>query len=70
VGHTERDVTDDRCRAVQDIPHRATSRRRIAFRETDHRAGITDFARAGPVVIEGLETGASFAGQPGARESP
>jgi hypothetical protein len=40
----DRDVADDRCRAVQNILHGAESRGRIAFREADHRAGITDFA--------------------------
>jgi DNA-binding CsgD family transcriptional regulator len=35
---------------------------RVAFREADHRAGVTDFARAGPLVIERREPGASLAG--------
>jgi hypothetical protein len=48
------------------IPHRAQSPGRIAFREADHRAGITDLARTGTLVIERLEGGASFAGHAGA----
>ena len=59
----ECDITDDRCCAVQNIGHRAESRGRIAFREADHRAGIADFARAGPVVSESREGGAGFAGR-------
>ena len=62
----ERDVTDDGCRAVQNVLHGDESRRRIAFREADHRAGISRLARAGPLVIEGREGGAGFAGQPNA----
>jgi hypothetical protein len=63
----DRDVTDDRCRAVQNIPYRAERSGRIAFREADHRAGITDFARADPLVIERREAGARFAGPPDTR---
>jgi hypothetical protein len=41
-----REVPDDRCGAVQDIPQRAESRGRIAVGEADHRAGVADFAGA------------------------
>ena len=44
MGLNERDVTDDRYRAVQNILHGGESRGRIAFGEADHRAGITDLA--------------------------
>ena len=37
----DRDVTDNWCRAVQHITHRVEGPGRIAFREADHRAGIT-----------------------------
>ena len=60
----DRDVPDDRCRAVQDVLHRAQGPGRIAFREADHRAGVADLARAGPLVIERRERGAGLAGHP------
>jgi hypothetical protein len=40
----ERDVTDDRSPAIQNILHGGESRGRIAFAEADHRAGTTDLA--------------------------
>jgi hypothetical protein len=49
-------------RALQDIGQRAEGSGRIAFREVDHRAGVTDFARADPLVVERREEGAGFAG--------
>ena len=64
VGLQDREIPDDRCRAVQDIPQRAEGRGRVAFGEADHRAGVTDFAGAGPLVIERRERGAGFAGHP------
>ena len=39
-------------------------RGRAAFGEAEHRAGVTDFAGAGPLVIERRERGAGFAGHP------
>ena len=60
----DREVPDDRCGAVQDVPQRAEGRGRIAFGEADHRAGVADFARAGPLVIERRERGAGLAGHP------
>ena len=60
----DRDVPEDRCRAIQNIGHRVESRGRIAFREADHRAGVTDLAGAGPLVIERRERGAGLAGHP------
>ncbi len=38
------DVTDDRCRAVQQLLNRAKGSGRVAFGQADHRARITDFA--------------------------
>jgi hypothetical protein len=40
----DRDVPDDRRGAIQNIGYGGESSGRIAFRETHHRAGITDFA--------------------------
>ena len=60
----DRDVTDDRGRAIENILQHAQSFGRIAFRETDHRAGITDLTGAGPLVIDRREHRAGFAGPP------
>ena len=37
----EGDITDD-WRCAENIPHRAQSPSRVAFREADHRAGIAE----------------------------
>jgi len=60
----DRDVPDDRCGAVQDVPHRAEGPGRITVREADHRAGFTDLTRAGPLVSQRHERGAGLAGHP------
>jgi hypothetical protein len=60
----DRDVTKDRCRAIEHIVQRVQGAGRIAFREADHRAGIEYLSRAGPLVIERREAGAGFAGAP------
>jgi hypothetical protein len=44
LGFNEGDVPDDRCRAVQNTGQRAQGRGRFAFRQADHRVGITHFA--------------------------
>lgn len=44
------DVTDNRSGAVQDVLHGIQRSSRLAFRKEDHRAGITDFARAGAIL--------------------
>ena len=62
----DRDVTDDRRRAVQHVPHRAESSGRIAVREADHRAGIADLARSGLLISERRELGAGLTGHPDA----
>ncbi len=64
VRFNNRDVTEDRGRAIENIVQRAQGSGRIAFRETDHRAGITYLTGAGPLVIERREAGAGLAGQP------
>ena len=51
----DRGVPEDGGRAIQNTGHRGQGRGRIAFRETDHRAGITDLTGAGPPVIERRE---------------
>ena len=63
----DRDVTDDRCRAIKNILQRAQSSGRIAFRETNHPAGITYLTGAGPLVIERRDRCTGFAGRPEAR---
>ena len=60
----DRDVPEDRCRAIQNIGHRGQGSGRIAFREADYRAGVTDLTGAGPLVPERCERGAGFAGHP------
>ena len=60
----DRDVTDARGRAIENMLHSAQSSGRIAFREADHRARITDLTGAGPLVIERRERRAGFARPP------
>ena len=60
----DRDVPEDRRGAVQHLGRRAQGCGRIAFREADHRAGVTDLAGAGLLVIERREQRAGFAGHP------
>jgi hypothetical protein len=64
LGFDDRDVPDDRCRAVENLGQRAERSGWVAFREADHRAGIADFAGVGPLVIECREAGAGLAGEP------
>src|SRR5580698_11094920 len=45
----DRDVTDDRGRAIENMLQRGQGSGRIAFREADHREGITYLTGAGPL---------------------
>jgi hypothetical protein len=51
-------------RASQNIGLCGQGSGRIAFREADHRAGITYLTGAGPLVLKRREAGTGFAGQP------
>ena len=64
LGFNDRDVPDDRCRAIEDIGQRAEGSGRIALGEADRRASIADLARVRLLVGEGREGGAGLAGHP------
>ena len=69
----DRDVADDRCRAIENMLYRAEGSGRVAFREADHRAGIMYLARVGPFVIERRGLGRASLrrrGRPASSRSP
>ena len=62
LGFDDRDVPDDRCRAVEDVGQHAERSGRIALGEADHRPGIAELARVRLLVSEGRERGADIPG--------
>ena len=56
----DRCVTQDRCRAIENIVQRAQGSGRITFRQADHRARIAYLTGAGPLFIERRKAGAGF----------
>ena len=57
-------VPDNRCGPVQYIPQGGERPVRIAVRQADHRAGVADLARYGPLAIQRRERRTGLIGHP------